>query len=308
MKKLFLFLSVFVLFLSSCKSSKQIAKAHHTTDGVELSKLDASDTIPKDAEVLESEVSVPSHYEGVSRIKHYDFAHPDVPKSFDGFQIAFISDLHYKSLFKQQGLFDLVSLLKELNPDALFMGGDYYEDCENIPELFKELSKVKPKYGTYAVLGNNDYERCYDESTSTMAKYKIRILEHQVDTIRKGKEFILVAGIRNPFDLKNNGISPTLSLHPNDFVVLLTHTPDYAEEVSIRNSDLVLAGHTHGGQVRILGYAPIIPSKYGQRFLTGLKYTTAGYPMIVTNGIGTSQIDVRVSSPSEIVVITLKRL
>ena len=63
--------------------------------------------------------------------------------------------------------------------------------------------------------------------------------------------------------------SPTLSLSPDDFVILLTHTPDYAEEVSITNTDLVLAGHTHGGQVTLFGlYAPIIPSRYGQRFLS----------------------------------------
>ena len=87
--------------------------------------------------------------------------------------------------------------------------------------------------------------------------------------------------MRNPFDLKQNGKSPTLDLSPEDFVILLVHTPDYVEDVSVANTDLALAGHTHGGQVRIFGYAPIIPSHYGSRFLTGLKYNTANIPKAI---------------------------
>lgn len=64
---------------------------------------------------------------------------------------------------------------------------------------------------------------------------------------RDGAE-ILIAGVRNPFNLQKNGVSPTLALSPDDFVILLTHTPDYAEDVAITNTDLVLAGHTHGGR------------------------------------------------------------
>ncbi len=74
------------------------------------------------------------------------------------------------------------------------------------------------------------------------------------------------------------------------------------------NTDLALAGHTHGGQVRIFGYGHIISSLYGSRFLTGLKYNTAKIPMIVTNGIGTSNKNIRIGAPSEIVIITLYRL
>ena len=106
----------------------------------------------------------------------------------------------------------------------------------------------------------------------------------------------------------HNGQSPTLSLSPDDFVILLSHTPDYAEDVPVTNTDLVLAGHTHGGQVTLFGlYAPVIPSRYGQRFLTGLRYNSNNTPIIITNGIGTSRKNVRLFAPSEVVVITLRR-
>ena len=250
----------------------------------------------------------PCSYSGIDRVKMYEFTHRDVPESFDGLRIAFISDLHYKSLFKEKGLNNLVRLLTELHPDVLLMGGDYQEGCEYVPELFAALSKVKAPLGTYGVMGNNDYERCHKDIVRAMLRYGMHPLEHQLDTLRRDGEQIILAGVRNPFDLTKNGVSPTLPLSPKDFVILLVHTPDYAEDVAVTNSDLILAGHTHGGQVRIFGYAPIIPSRYGARFLTGLKYNTTKIPMIVTNGLGTSNKNIRIGAPTEVVLITLHRL
>ena len=147
---------------------------------------------------------------------------------------------------------------------------------------------------------------CYDDIVRGLQKYGMHLLEHKVDTLRRDGEEILIAGVRNPFNLKKNGTSPTLGLSPDDFVILLTHTPDYAEDVPITNTDLVLAGHTHGGQVTLFGlYAPIIPSHYGKRFRTGLKYNSHHIPMIITNGIGTSNKNIRLFAPSEVVMIIL---
>ena len=70
---------------------------------------------------------VGSAYKGVSRIKTYDFTHRDVPAAFEGFRIAFVSDLHYKSLLKEEGLKDLVRLLIDQKADVLLIGGDFHE-------------------------------------------------------------------------------------------------------------------------------------------------------------------------------------
>lgn len=247
-----------------------------------------------------------SGYKGISRVRTYEFTHPDVPTAFDGFRIAFISDLHYRSLFKEKGLANLVKLLNSQHADALLIGGDLHEGCEYVQPLLAALSGVKTPMGTYVVLGNNDYEACYDDIVRELQKYGMHLLEHKVDTLRRNGEEILIAGVRNPFNLKKNGTSPTLGLSPDDFVILLTHTPDYAEDVPITNTDLVLAGHTHGGQVTLFGlYAPIIPSHYGKRFRTGLKYNSHHIPMIITNGIGTSNKNIRLFAPSEVVMIIL---
>lgn len=267
-----------------------------------------SDWVLRGTKITSSATKLSSAYAGIDRVVNYDFTHRDVPEAFEGFRIAFISDLHYKSLFKEQGLNSLVNLLIAQKADVLLMGGDYQEGCEYVEPLFAALSRVKTPMGTYGVMGNNDYERCHDDIVCTMEHYGMRVLEHKVDTLRKDGQQILIAGVRNPFDLARNGVSPSLALSPKDFVILLVHTPDYIEDVSIANTDLALAGHTHGGQVRIFGVAPILPSHYGNRFVTGLAYNSAKIPLIVTNGIGTSQVPIRIGAPAEIIVITLHRL
>lgn len=347
-KRIYPFFLLALLLLVSCKSKKSIVASLprpvlnadsvrqdsadvlaglFTPDHSRLKDLDTSKkkkrrpkkteiSLPKPApdralggtKITLSTVDVSSVYSGVDRVVKYDFTHRDVPEAFEGFRIAFISDLHYKSLLKEKGLNDLVRLLMAQKADVLLMGGDYQEGCEYVAPLFAALSKVKTPMGTYGVMGNNDYERCHDEIVRTMKQYGMHALEHQVDTLRKDGQQILIAGVRNPFDLAQNGKSPTLDLSPNDFVILLVHTPDYIEDVSVANTDLALAGHTHGGQVRIFGVAPIVNSHYGNRFLTGLAHNTAKTPLIITNGIGTSQMPVRIGAPAEVIVITLHRL
>lgn len=290
MKKSFIHLGM--LFLLLLTSFRAVATTAYSMEKVQ------------DTDIKRSVTSVKSN-KAIKRIVQYDFVHDEIPSAFDGLRIAFISDLHYKSLFREEGLNDLVCLLKQQKIDLLLMGGDYQEGCEYVRPLFDSLATVRPPLGIDAVLGNNDYERCYEEIASVMRDNHIRLLEHQIDTLYKDGQRMMIAGIRNPFDLGQNGHSPTLSLSKSDFVIMLVHTPDYAEDVSIENTDLVLAGHTHGGQIRVLGVAPVLNSRYGRRFLTGLATNKQGIPVIVTNGIGTSRINKRVGAPAEIVLITL---
>ena len=257
----------------------------------------------KSLKIASQKISI-SRNHAVHRVVQYDIWQDDIPSTFDGYRIAFISDLHYRSLLKERGLKDLVTLLNDMHPNALLMGGDYQEGCEYVSPLFSSLSNVKTTAGTFGVLGNNDYERCYEEIVQTMKSCGMRVLEHQVDTLQKDSGQILVAGVRNPFDKQNN-VSPTLRLSDKDFVILLVHTPDYAENVSIEHTDLVLAGHTHGGQVRFFGHTPANNSRYRKRFLSGLAFNSKETPLIITNGIGTSRLAMRIGAQAEIIMITL---
>lgn len=248
-----------------------------------------------------------SKYKGIGRIKQYDFYHADLPAAFDGFRIAFATDFHYESKFDSKRLPSLVQALQSLQADVLLLGGDYRgRNGGDVNTLFTALSSVKTPYGTYAVMGN--HERGVNDSLvrAAMQATGVKLLEHRVDTLLKNDECLLICGIRNPFDLVCNGISPTLQLQSHDFVIMLTHTPDYVEDVDVSNTDLALAGHTHGGQVSLFKrWTPAHFSKYGNRFLTGLKYNSQGIPVIISNGLGTSRKDVRLFTPSEIVLVVL---
>lgn len=298
MMKKFLYVILGVLFLSSCRSNLYV-----------LPSLPPETSVADSIRLVDTEITslkAGSGYRGISRVRTYKFSHPDVPAAFDGFRIAFISDLHYKSLFKEKGLENLVRLLNDQRADVLLVGGDLHEGCEYVAPVVSALAAVKVPMGTYVVLGNNDCEACYADIVRQLEAHNIHLLEHRVDTLKRDGAEILIAGVRNPFDLQKNGVSPTLALSPDDFVILLMHTPDYAEDVAITNTDLVLAGHTHGGQVTLFGlYAPILPSHYGQRFRGGLKRNSQGIPMIITNGLGTSNKNIRMFAPSEVVVIEL---
>ena len=250
-----------------------------------------------------------SKYKGVGRIKRYEIYSEQVPDSFNGFRIAFASDFHYESRFDAKRLEGAVRALQATDADMLLLGGDYRgRKGGNMEELFSALARVKTPYGTYAVMGNHERGESDTLVRRAMSHTGVRLLEHKVDTIRKGNEYILICGIRNPFDLKQNGVSPTLTLRPEDFVVMLVHTPDYVEDTDISNTDLALAGHTHGGQVSLFKrWTPAHFSKYGNRFLTGLKYNSQGIPVIITNGLGTSRKDIRLFTPSEVIIIELKK-
>lgn len=251
-----------------------------------------------------------SRYHGIGRIKKYDFYSAQLPDSFDGFRVAFATDFHYESRFGRKRLPALLKALRRTKSDVLFLGGDYRgRNGGNLTELFDEIAKFHPTYGIYGVMGNHENNINYQIVSEQMQRVGIRLLEHVTDTISRGGEYILVSGVRNPFDLKKNGVSPTLCLKDDDFVILLTHTPDYVEDVDVRNTDLALAGHTHGGQVSLFHrYTPARHySKYGSRFLSGLKYNSKGIPVIISNGIGTSRRDIRLFTPSEIVLVVLHK-
>ena len=153
----------------------------------------------------------------MKRVRQYEFAHRDVPAAFDGCRLAFVSDLHYRSLLKEKGLKDITRLLNDLQVDALLIGGDLHEGCEYVPAVIAALGAVKTPLGTYAVLGNNDYEACYDDILKEMERQGIRLLEHKADTSKRNGEQIVIAGVRNPFNLERMRAvahaSPSL---PND--------------------------------------------------------------------------------------------
>ena len=189
-----------------------------------------------------------SKYRGVGRIKQYDFYSYDVPSAFDGFRIGFASDFHYESRFTRKRLDNAIRALQSLNADVLLLGGDYGSPKGgDMDTLFTALGKVLTPYGIYGVMGNHDYSYCYTKVAEAMKKNNVHLMEHKSYKLLKDGQHIIISGVRNPFDLKKNGDSPSQHFPADDFILLLTHTPDYAEDTDVSNANLVLSA-AHGVQ------------------------------------------------------------
>ena len=242
---------------------------------------------------------------GVSRIKCYEVESERLPDCFDGYEIAFVSDLHYPSLFSTKRLQELVATLNEISPSMLLLGGDYVTSNDSIDKLFLSISSVKTADGIYAVMGNHERENLHLIAQSMKERGIVWLADDTV-MVEHGEEAFCLVGVADSFNYDSACVQYAGCVADSLFTVLLCHTPDYAERTST-TADLVLSGHTHGGQVSLFGvYTPVRNTVYGNRFLRGMNNTTSGATIITTNGVGTSRRKIRFCVPSEVVVVTLR--
>jgi predicted MPP superfamily phosphohydrolase len=225
-------------------------------------------------------------------------------KELIGIKIVFASDFHIKPN-QQKRLEKIVNLINEQNPDIVVSTGDFvcgHTDSSTMhpKEIAEELSKIKTKYGFYTTLGNHDgwYDKTYIEEL--LEAKGINVLNNENVKLQISNREIYIAGVEdkmtaflNIYEALENTKSPT---------ILLTHTPDVFPKVP-GDINLTLAGHTHGGQVRLplLG-ALIVPSDYGDKYSAGL-IVEKGKKLLVTRGIGVSILPIRFNCTPEIVVI-----
>lgn len=226
-------------------------------------------------------------------------------KELKGLHAVFISDLH----IKKNGVGRVRRIVKLVNaqrPDIVFVGGDYAnghsaKTALDFEILGYELSKINAPYGIYSVLGNHDWWAGGDLIRKNLEKYGISVLDNSSTSVHLGGgKYLYIAGVG---DRDTRGANPEAALkntaHPRIF---MTHHPDVFYDVE-ENVDLILAGHTHGGQVVIPFWGPIlIPTAYPKKFAHGMVEEN-GNRIIVTKGLGTSILPIRFNCFPEIVVI-----
>lgn len=230
----------------------------------------------------------------------------DIPQAFDNTRIVFVSDIHHGAFFSISRVRELVEKINALNPDIIFLGGDYtYNGWRYLRPVFAELRNLKASIGKYGVLGNHDHWGI-DAMTEIMSDAGIELLNNSSVWIDKDNERIKIGGVADLYeDIQD--ISPTINdVKDNDFVILLSHNPDYVEEIRTRKIDFVFSGHTHGGQMTLFGlWAPLIPSFYGQKYRTGI-IETEYTKVLVSRGVGMVYIPLRFFAQPEIGLIQLK--
>ena len=241
------------------------------------------------------------------KITHILFVHSDIPPAFDNTKIIFVSDIHHGPFLARRRVASMVEKTNQLHPDIVIFGGDYvHRGPQYIIPCFEELQHVNATYGKFGVLGNHDHWEDAALTWQQMQRAGITILDNQAVWIKKGQGQIKIGGVGDLWE-DTQDLTPTLQdTTEEDFVILVSHNPDYAELLHTQKIDVMLSGHTHGGQVTLFGlWAPLIPSRYGQKYRTGL-IQTPNVQVIVTNGIGTITPPVRFFARPEIVMMTLK--
>lgn len=232
---------------------------------------------------------------------------PNLPEAFRGKTLAFMADMHHGPYVPLPYLRHAVDMANSLKPDFICLGGDYpHHGIPYIAPCIQELGRLRAPLGVYAVLGNHDhYENGQPHVSAALRKAGIPELTNRGLWIESEGSRIWLCGVddywRGTQDLPA-ALGPATT---KDAVILLSHNPDYVEEIQDARVGLVLSGHTHGGQINlpIIG-APVVPSIYGQKYVQGLVQGPVTQ-VFVTRGIGTITPPVRLFCKPEIVLATL---
>ncbi len=242
------------------------------------------------------------------QIRRYRFASADVPADFVGVTIAFLSDIHHSRTFPIDRVRALVELTNGLKPDMILLGGDYVtHDRDHIVPFFHEAAHLSAPLGVYGVLGNHDRHTDASLSRRAMAEAGIGSLDNHALWITRGNSRIRLGGVGDlTTDVQD--LRPMLEgTERHDLMILVTHHPDYAESLPRNMIDLMLCGHTHGGQVSFRGkWVPPWPGSAKLKYLTGVIHE-GGTTLIVSNGIGTVGPPIRICAVPQIWLITLTR-
>jgi predicted MPP superfamily phosphohydrolase len=228
-------------------------------------------------------------------------------------RIALLTDLHIGSPFNGMAkLRRVVDRTNAARPDLICILGDLV--IQGVlggrfvapEEIAMELERLHAAAGTVAVLGNHDGWFDHDRVRDALERNGIRVLEETAARLDTPAGPVWVAGVSDVWTGRHDVIA-ALSAIPEDLdpVLLLTHNPDIFPLVPERVT-LTLAGHTHGGQVRLpfIG-RPIVPSRFGQRFAAG-HVVEGGRHLFVATGLGTSIIPVRFRVPPAVTILSLE--
>ncbi|WP_235550618.1 metallophosphoesterase [Paenibacillus sp. Soil750] len=244
------------------------------------------------------------------QVERIPLAFPTLPEAFKGLRVVQFSDLHFGFHLDIKKLTKVVEVIQAEKPDIVCFTGDLvdYEIGGQGQEIRDVLKTITATYGCYAVLGNHDYYGDVEEVADVLEGGGFRCLRNQGLRIQKGSQSIWIAGVEDMWEGVPNLKAALQSAKKEEWVLLLSHAPDYADVVSAAGGvHLQLSGHSHGGQVRlpIIGALASVP--YGVKYPSGLYHIGGNqYLTLYTNrGIGVSVRPIRFMCRPEITVLTL---
>jgi uncharacterized protein len=240
------------------------------------------------------------------RLTRQTIALPNLPPPFRGTTVALLADVHHGPFVPLAYIRQVVEMTNAIRPDIVVLAGDYVHRHENyIAPGIEELGKLRAGLGRFAVRGNHDNRGYQTFSRAALADAKLPDLNNMGIWLTRGSSRLRICGVGDLWTDRQNLGAALGDATERDAVLLLSHNPDFVESIRDARVGLVLSGHTHGGQVIVPGFgAPIVPSRYGQKYLYGLVQGPC-CPVFVTRGVGTITPPVRLLCRPEVALITL---
>ena len=262
-------------------------------------------------------------------ITKYEIENEKIPKEFNNFKIVQISDLHNKSFGKDNKR--LLETIDSQNPDIVVITGDLVEgDNKNFDVALNLIDELLKKYKVYHIIGNHEqkslikkHKELYKTYFDKLYKKNIVNLDNEKIKIKKDGKYINIYGLIIPLEyypyffknyenknmkLEQDFINNKLGeINRDEYNILLAHTPFFFEDYEKYGVDLVLAGHVHGGIIRLPKVGGLLsPNReFFPKYDFG-KYIKNNTTMLLSKGLGGSKVLIRFACKPEIVSITLK--
>lgn len=233
---------------------------------------------------------------------------PNLPPAFSGLRIAHLTDLHYGPLVPLALIRHVISRTNDLKPDLIVCTGDYVHERKTttqIDAVWPLLAQLRAPFGVFSVLGNHDH---WADTARSLRWLRAtgQDLRHQTKVIEKDGARLWFAGAGDLLEDHLNLDEILRSIPDADCRLVLAHNPDTADTGFTRRVDLMICGHTHGGQIVIpfVG-APVLPV-HNKTYSSGLKTSPRGTQVFISRGIGWALYPVRFNCPPEIAVLELR--
>lgn len=244
------------------------------------------------------------------RVVHDELRSPRVGPGLEGTRLVFVSDVHAGPFLGEERMRALVETVNDLRADVLVLGGDYVGGRRGGAEIFyRHASEFRARAAKVAVLGNHDAWEGRSDAEEGLATAGFTLLANRNATIAIGTGTLAVAGVDDLYTGRPDPVAAADGIGEEDFAVLVSHNPDvFADQLGATTGrwDLALAGHTHAGQITFFGVrAPFVPSRHGERYRSGW-ITESGTPILVSNGVGSVTLPLRLFARPEVHVITLR--
>jgi uncharacterized protein len=242
---------------------------------------------------------------------------PRLPRAFEGFRIAQLSDIHIGPFMSAEEIRKYVAIANALKPDLTVLTGDFVTwDSSTQEAVVDALSGLRAPFGIFGCLGNHDaWTGVQDSITALFARAGIRILRQQRAAISTQGEELNLLGVdfQTHRRMGPSMPAPRFLIGVEDLMaqdrvnILLSHNPNTFDRAAELGIDLSLAGHTHGGQLALEFISPeLAPSRLVTPYVAGL-FQKPGGQLYVNRGIGTIGVPIRVGAPPEITVFELIR-